>query len=134
MLRMKLCDLWIEITMSGKRSNFPTRLITGQYWNHHAEGWYVCAACGLPLFSSKDKFDSGTGWPSFTRPVREGYVHTERDTSYGMLRTEIHCARCGGHLGHVFEDGPPPTGMRYCVNSVSLRFVPNKVARNKQGP
>ncbi len=110
------------------------RAFTGQYWNHHADGWYVCAACGLPLFSSVVKFDSGTGWPSFTRPVREDYVGTERDTSYGMVRTEIHCARCGGHLGHVFEDGPPPTGLRYCVNSISLRFVPRERRQKKQGP
>lgn len=110
------------------------RAFTGQYWNHHADGWYVCAACGLPLFSSVDKFDSGTGWPSFTRPVREDYIGTERDTSYGMLRTEIHCARCGGHLGHVFDDGPPPTGLRYCVNSISLRFVPKERQQKKQGP
>jgi len=88
------------------------------------DGVYACRLCGLPLFRSTTKFESGTGWPSFTEPFDPEHVATIRDTSHGMIRTEIRCARCGGHLGHVFEDGPAPTGLRYCMNSASLRFEP----------
>jgi peptide-methionine (R)-S-oxide reductase len=95
---------------------------TGKYHNHKATGTYICAACGNELFSSETKFRSGTGWPSFYQPVSENNVGTEVDRSYGMVRTEVHCGRCGGHLGHIFEDGPRPTGLRYCINSVSLDF------------
>ena len=95
---------------------------TGKYHDHKAKGTYICAACGNELFSSDTKFRSGTGWPSFYQPVSESNVGTEVDRSYGMVRTEVHCARCGGHLGHIFEDGPRPTGLRYCINSVSLDF------------
>lgn len=99
---------------------------TGKYWNHHAEGVYVCAACGLELFDSKSKFESGTGWPSFWTPIVAGHVDEHRDTTFGMVRTEALCTRCGGHLGHVFDDGPKPTGLRYCINSASLDFQAKK--------
>jgi peptide-methionine (R)-S-oxide reductase len=88
-------------------------------------GTFACAGCALPLFSSRTKFDSGTGWPSFWKPL-DGAVRTRRDRSFGWDRTEVHCRRCGGHLGHVFHDGPPPTGLRYCMNGLSLSFTPSK--------
>jgi len=94
----------------------------GNLLDNHKDGVYVCVVCGLPLFSSAHKFDSGTGWPSFYREFDPQHVHRKRDISYGMVRVEIDCARCGAHLGHVFEDGPPPTGERHCLNSASLRF------------
>jgi len=97
---------------------------TGKYWNEHRHGIYRCAACGLELFSSETKFESGTGWPSFWKPIAPNRVHVATDSSFFMVRDEVSCPRCGGHLGHVFDDGPPPTGLRYCMNSVSLEFVP----------
>ena len=99
---------------------------TGKYAHSKDKGVYRCAACGAPLFESKTKFESGTGWPSFYQPIADEAVELEQDHSYGMMRTEVECASCGGHLGHVFEDGPDPTGLRYCINSASLDLEPTK--------
>ena len=99
------------------------RAYTGQYWNLHDKGLYRCICCDTALFSSDTKFESGTGWPSFWQPIAKENVHENNDLSLGMMRTEVSCRRCDAHLGHVFDDGPKPTGLRYCMNSVSLRFV-----------
>ena len=106
------------------REKGTERAFTGTYWNTKTPGVYRCVACGEPLFSSQTKFDSGSGWPSFWQPMGDEAVETETDTSFGMTRTEVHCRRCGSHLGHIFPDGPEPTGLRYCINSVSLKLDP----------
>jgi peptide-methionine (R)-S-oxide reductase len=106
------------------RRHATERAGTGCFLGTKTPGTYVCAGCGNPLFESGRKFESGTGWPSFTRPLREDAILKVADRSLGMVRTEVRCARCDGHLGHVFDDGPPPTGLRFCINSVAMKHVP----------
>jgi peptide-methionine (R)-S-oxide reductase len=108
------------------RKKGTERAFTGKHWDNHEAGTYKCVACGAPLFGSDTKYESGTGWPSFSAPIDPASVETEEDRSLFMRRTEVHCAACGSHLGHIFPDGPQPSGLRYCLNSVSLDFEPKK--------
>ena len=118
----RLTDQEFEIL----RKEGTERAYTGDLLQEKRAGWYTCAGCGNPVFSSETKFESGTGWPSFYQPLSEEAIGTREDRKFWMVRTEVHCAHCGGHLGHVFEDGPEPTGLRYCLNSAALDFVPKE--------
>ena len=119
--RAQLSDEQFEVA----RKHGTERAFSGCYWDHHANGTYTCVCCGAALFASETKFESGSGWPSYFQPLSNEAVTLKRDFGWGMIRTEVLCSTCDAHLGHVFKDGPPPTGLRYCMNSASLSFEPS---------